>query len=182
MTVDDLEALPDDEWAYELVEGVLIRMSHSGGEASRIARRLAGHLGDFVDDYALGDVTGADGGYILDSTRPKETELVPDVGFMRADRVPPRTSPAYPKPWPGAPDLAVEVVSPSQYRPEMAEKAKTYLFYGTRLVWVIWPRYQQVDIWRPGDVEPSTMLSAGDVLDGEDVVPGFSYLVAHLFR
>ena len=86
-TVDELEALPDDGWAYELGEGVLVRMPHSGGEASQIARRLAGRLGDFVDDHALGAVTGADGGYILDPMRPKETELAPDVGFMRAGRV-----------------------------------------------------------------------------------------------
>src|SRR5579875_1334499 len=101
MTVDELEALPDDEWTYELVEGVLVRMPHSGGEASQIARRLAARLGDLVDEQALGAVTGADGCYVLDPTRPKETELAPDVGFMRAERVPPRTSPEYAKPWPG---------------------------------------------------------------------------------
>jgi len=183
MTVDDLEALPDDEWQYELVEGVLVRMPHSGGEASQIARRLAGRLGDFVDDHALGAVTGADGGYILDPVRPKETELAPDVGFMRAEQVPPRTSAEYAKPWRGAPDLAVEVVSPAQYRPEMASKARLYLSFGTRLVWVVWPRYQQVDIWRPGDdVEPSTARGLDDTLDGEDVVRGFTYPVAKLFR
>jgi len=64
----------------------------------------------------------------------------------------------------------------------MAEKAKTHLFYGTRLVWVIWPRYQQVDIWRPGDVEPSMTLGVTDTLDGEDIVRGFSYPIADLFR
>lgn len=182
MTVDELEALPDDEWTYELVEGVLVRMPHSGGEASQIARRLAARLGDLVDEQALGAVTGADGGYVLDPTRPKETELAPDVGFMRAERVPPRTSPEYAKPWPGAPDLAVEVASPNQYKPGMASKAQLYLSFGTRLVWIIWPRHQSVDIWRPGDLEPSGTLGASGVLSGEDVVPGFAYPVADLFR
>lgn len=177
MTIDDLARLRDDRWQYELVEGVLVRMPWSGGQASRIARRLAARLGDFVDDRALGDVTGADGGYALSAT----TELAPDVGFMRAERVPPRTSPAYAKAWPGAPDLAVEVASPNQHRPAMRKKAQHYLHAGTRLVWIIWPRRQQVDIWRTGDTQPSATLTSGDMLDGEDVVPGFAYPVADLF-
>lgn len=176
MTVDDLSALPDDTWQYELVEGVLIRMPWSGGQASRISRRLAARLGDFVDDHALGDVTGADGGYTFNPT----TQLAPDVGFMRAERVPPRSSPAYAKAWPGAPDLAVEVASPNQYRPAMRKKAQYYLTAGTRLVWVIWPRRQEVDLWHPGDQQPRT-LGIADTLDGEDVVPGFTYPVVNLF-
>jgi len=55
-----------------------------------------------------------------------------------------------------------------------------YLTFGTRLVWVIWPRYTRVDVWRPGDETPAT-LEVDDVLDGEDVVPGFTYPIARLF-
>jgi len=62
----------------------------------------------------------------------------------------------------------------------MDEKARRYLHFGTRLVWVIWPRYRKVDVWRSGDTAPST-LTMGDALDGEDVVPGFSYPVVALF-
>lgn len=61
----------------------------------------------------------------------------------------------------------------------MAAKAQTYLTFGTRLVWVIWPRYQRVDVWHRGDTAPAT-LGIDDLLDGEDVVPGFSYPIAHL--
>ena len=63
----------------------------------------------------------------------------------------------------------------------MAGKAREYLNAGTRLVWVIWPRRRQVDVWRTGDDEP-TALTVEDRLDGEDVVPGFSYPVAELFH
>ena len=62
----------------------------------------------------------------------------------------------------------------------MGAQAKTYLRFGTRLVWVIWPRYKRVDIWRPGDDTP-TPLGVDDTLDGEDVVPGFTYPIARLF-
>jgi len=73
------------------------------------------------------------------------------------------------------------VASPTQWRPEMAEKVRRYLAGGTSLVWVIWPRWKQVDIWHPGEAQPAT-LGIGDTLDGEHVVPGFTYPVDRLFR
>lgn len=181
MTTDDLDALLEDGWQYELVEGVLVRMPLSGGEASSIAMRLGGRLSVYVEDNDLGAITGADGGYRPDPAHPRDTELAPDVAFVRKDRVPDHASPDYPKAWPIAPDLAVEVASPKQYRPGMCAKAKLYLSFGTRLVWVIWPRWQQVDVWWPGDTQPSATLSAGDRLDGLDIVPGFTYPVEKLF-
>ena len=62
----------------------------------------------------------------------------------------------------------------------MAAKAKLYLSPGTRLVWVVWPRYERVDVWHPGDEKPLA-LGVEDMLDGEDVVPGFTYPIARLF-
>ncbi len=80
-----------------------------------------------------------------------------------------------------APDLVAEVVSPDQYRPEMADKAKLYLSAGVRLVWIVWPQSQTVDIWRPGSDAPMATLAMGDALDGLDVIPGFNYALAELF-
>ncbi|WIG58043.1 MAG: hypothetical protein OJF49_000788 [Ktedonobacterales bacterium] len=184
MTVNEMLALPEDAgWQYELVEGRLVRMPGSGGEASVIAARLVMVIGGFVEAHDLGVVTGADGTY--DLTQPGdagETGLVPDVAFVRADRVPPRASPEYAKAWRLAPDLVVEVVSPSQFRPEMAAKAQRYLAAGVRLVWMVWPRYQQVDVWRPGAEQPTATLNLSDALDGSDVLPGFTYPLASLFR
>lgn len=183
MTVDDLLEYPDDSrWQYELVEGRLVRMPASGYNASKITLRLAAALVNYVDMHGLGGVTGSDGTYNL--TQPGDTAqtgLVPDIAFVRADREPDRSSPDYDKAFQGAPDLAVEVVSPSQYRPEMAAKARRYLDAGARLVWMVWPKYQQVDVWRQGSDEPAATLKIGDVLDGLDVVPGFTYPLARLF-
>ena len=181
MSVDDLLALPDDEWQYELVEGRLVRMPPSGGEASTIAVNIATALNTFVRRHGLGKVTGADGAYDLTKPGQKATALAPDVAFVRAERVPPRTSPQYKKAWPLAPDLAVEVASPHQYRRGMAAKAKRYLRAGVRLVWIVWPNRREVDMWRPGDEQPSTTLRGTDALDGLDVLPGFTYPVADLF-
>jgi len=182
MTVDELEAWPDDGWQYELVRGVLVRMPFSGYEASNIAARLLIRLGAYAEDHELGAVTGANGGYRPDPVHPKETELAPDVAFVRADRIPARGSPDYQKALRLAPDLAVEVVSPSQSRRVLAAKASLFLSFGTRLGWVVLPKQRQVDIFRPGDSGPSATLGLGDTLDGEDVIPGFSYPVATLFR
>jgi Uma2 family endonuclease len=182
MTIDELLALPQDAWMYELVEGRLVRMPASGGEASNIAIRLAIALGGFVEAHDLGRVTGADGEY--DLTQPgdaAETALAPDLAFVLAERVPPRTSPEYRRAWHLAPDLVVEVVSPNQYRPEMAAKVQRYLVAGVRLVWVVWPRYEQVDVWRPGADQPAQTLGIGGTLDGLDVLPGFTYPLGRLF-
>jgi Uma2 family endonuclease len=172
--------LPEDGWQYELVNGVLVRMPMSGFEASHIAYRLGGRLVVYVEDHGLGAVTGEQGGYRLDPAHPEDTELAPDVAFVRADRLPARTSPEYTRALQLAPDLAVEVASEHQFAPTMAAKALFYLAFGTRLVWVIWPRYQRVDVWHPGDEKP-TPLGVEGILCGEDVVPGFTYPVARLF-
>lgn len=183
MTIAELLALPDDgRWQYELVGGRLVRMPASGGEVSLIAGWVLTALNVFVRPRKLGYVTGADGTF--DLTQPgdtAETALVPDVAFVRADRLPPRGSPEFAKAWRLAPDLAVEVASPRQHRPAMAAKAQRYLRGGTRLVWVVWPSRKEVDVWRPGDTAPSATLRADDTLDGEGVIPGFTYPVADLF-
>lgn len=182
MTVDELLALPDDRWTYELVEGRLVRMPLGGGEASIIAVNLVSALYGFVKSRNLGRVTGSDGTFNLTQPGdPGETALVPDVAFVQAAHVPPRTSPEYAKAWHIAPDLVAEIASPSQYRPEMASKAQRYLDAGVRLVWVIWPQRGEVDVWRPGSTQPVATLSGGNALDGLDVLPGFTYPLADLF-
>lgn len=183
MTVDELLKLPDDGWMYELVEGRLVRMPGSGFEASVVSARLLARIQIYVEDRDLGRVTGADGTY--DLTRPGDagaTALVPDIAFVASGRLPSPGSPEYSKALRLAPDLVVEVVSPSQYRPEMAAKARRYLAAGVRLVWIIWPATQQVDVWRPGAAQPTATLSSGDTLDGLDALAGFTYPVASLFK
>lgn len=175
--VDILLTLPDDGYVYEVVEGVLIRMAGSGNRATRLAARLTARLLDYVEAQALGAVTAADGVYKFPGA---ETGLIPGVGYYVAAKA------AFieddDKPIPFAPDLAVEVASPSQDVSDMAAKARVYLNAGTRLVWVVWPHGSHIDVWRVGDRNgPSATLGRSDDLDGEDVVPGFAYPVAGIF-
>ncbi len=73
------------------------------------------------------------------------------------------------------------MVSLSQYRSELAAKAQRYLATGVRLVWMVWPNYSQVDVWRLGTDQPVATLNAGGAIDGEDVLPGSSYPLARPF-
>jgi Uma2 family endonuclease len=177
-TVDELLTLPDDGYIYEVVEGVLVRMAGSGDEATGLGVELAAELRTYVRPRRLGRVTGADGVYKFPGA---ETGLIPDAGFYMAERraqIVDKT-----KPIPFAPDLAVEVVSPDQSPAAIARKARTYLRAGTRLVWVVWPQSEHIDVWRAGVLTgPARGLTSSDTLDGEDVIPGFSYPVAELFR
>lgn len=179
MTVDDLLTIPDDGYIYEVVEGVLVRMAGSGRVATRLALRLGARLLTYVDAHRLGVVTGADGVYKFPGA---QTGLIPDAGFYTAERDATIPQDDADKPIPFAPDLAVEVVSPDQTAEEMAAKARTYLQGGTRLVWVMWPRAQHIDVWHPDNTAgPVTTLNTTATLDGEDVLPGFTSPVAEVF-
>jgi len=177
VTVDILLELPDDGYIYEVVEGVLVRMAGSGKQATRLAARLLIKLGGYIEAHRLGVITGADGVYRFPGN---ETGLIPDIGFYIAERD--VLAPDDAEPIPFAPDLAVEVASRSQSRAEMAARARMYLRAETRLVWVVWPQSGHIDIWHPDALNgPVSVLTVGGVLDGEDVVPGFTYSVDELF-
>jgi Uma2 family endonuclease len=182
MTIAQMQALPDDNWLYELVDGRLVRMPGSGNKASAIAANLIIALGTFVRPRKLGRVTGADGEYDLTPAGATlETALIPDVAFVRAGRLPAMGTKAADRIPHLAPDLVAEIASPSQSRPAMADKARMYLAAGVRLVWIIWPDAEQVDVWHAGSDVPIATLSAADSLDGLDVLSGFTHPVADLF-
>ena len=160
-------------------------MAGSGAWATTIGRRLGARLGDYVDEHDLGLVTGADGVFKFPGA---ETGLLPDVGYLAAARADLIVDLG--KPIPFAPDLAAEIASPSQDAGDLAAKVHQYLRGGTSLVWVFWPEEGEVHVWRPSDLRPRSenmrpsvtlRMAAGDTLDGEDIIPGFSYPLAPLF-
>jgi Uma2 family endonuclease len=175
MTADELFLMKDDSFRYDLVKGELRKISPAGGEHGIIIGRLTGALAHYVEENDLGEVFGAETGFKLASN--PDTVIGPDVAFIINEKIPPTGIPiAY---WQGAPDLAVEVVSPGNTRREMEEKIEEYLAAGVRLVWVIYPKRRTVVVHR-ANTEP-IMLAESDTLDGQDVLPGFQYSVARLF-
>jgi Uma2 family endonuclease len=181
MTAAELARLPDDARGYELVDGRLVRMSPTSGWHSVTGLDLGAAMRLFTKRHGLGQTLGAEVGFLLSEPGQPDTVLAPDAAFVRADRVPPRNSPEGRGYWRLAPDLIVEVASPSQSRPELAAKAQRWLAAGTRLVWIVWPDQQQVDVWRHSHGAPALTLSIGDSLDGEEIIPGFRYALAELF-
>ncbi len=178
MTAEELWALPEDGWLYELVEGRLMRMRPPGGTHGEVAANLLVALGSFVQQHHLGRVLAAETGFQLGPN----TVRAADVAFVSAARVPARDDAQRHRYWRLAPDLVGEVASPSQSRADMEETAQAWLAAGTKLVWVAWPQAQQVDVWLPVDTtRPAITLGMSDALDGDGVLPGFTYAVAELF-
>lgn len=181
MTAEEFLHLPEENgWQHELVEGVVVKMPSPGFRHGKIEMRLARVVANFVEARNLGVVTGAETGFLLSKVGQKDTVLGADVAFVQSKNVPPPDAPGIEKYLRVAPDLVAEVASPDQYRPEMAAKARIYLDAGVRLVWVVWPSSQTVDVWRPG-TDALTTLASTDALDGYDVLPGFTCPVADLF-
>lgn len=175
MTADELFEMPDDGFRYELVKGELKRMAPAGGEHGANTMNLAAPLKVFVDEHNLGVVFAAETGFILEEN--PDLVRAPDVAFMRHERLPPEGVPkGYVK---GAPDLAVEVVSPHDKLYEVDEKVDDYLAAGTLAVCVVYPKRRTVTVHRPNR-EPQ-ILNINDTLDLSDVVAGFTLSVSKIF-
>jgi Uma2 family endonuclease len=150
-------------------------MPPCSSESSEIGLTVAARLQLFVRQQRLGLVTGADGGYTLERNPP--TVLAPDAGFVNRDRLPPRDERR--KYLELAPDLVVEVISPSDRGGAVHEKVMLWLSYGVRMLWLVNPMKESVTVYRP-DRGP-ILLHKGSTLHGDDVLPGFTMAVADVF-
>ena len=158
----------------ELVCGELLMMSPSGYEHGVIAGRIHTRLATFVEQRSLGIVTAAETGFQIG--HDPDTVRAPDVGFIRTDRAPPVRTRGF---FQGPPDLAVEVVSPSDRAGELLAKVRDWLSAGCQSVWVVDPTSQTISIYR-GSHEPA-MLTNADVLTDDVFLPGFRLPVAQVF-
>lgn len=175
ITADELLAMPRDGFRYELVKGELIRMSPTGGEHGIIAARLTVIFGHFIFEKKLGLVFGAETGFKI--AFDPDTVRAPDFAYVSHQRIP---DSGIPKGfWVGAPDLAVEVISPGDIYGEVEDKVLQWLDAGARMVIVVNPRRRTSTVYRSRtDVK---ILSENDELSGEDVLPGFSCKVSDFF-
>jgi Uma2 family endonuclease len=174
-TASELYEMPDDGFRYELVKGVLRRMSPAGSEHGATIVNITVLLAQYVRTKKLGVCFGAETGFKIASD--PDTVRAPDVAFVRRERIPESGIPK--KFWPGAPDLAVEVISPGDTRREVNEKVADWLEAGAQAVWVINPKQRGVTVYR--SVTDVTRVSEGDELDGGEVVPGFRCKVSEIF-
>ena len=176
-TAEDLAAMPDDGNRYDLIRGGLVRMSPAGAEHGELGNLMGYVVSDHVLPRKLGKVYASETGFIL--SRNPDTVLAPDVAFVRADRLTGRRRDRRGF-LPLAPDLIVEVISPSERPDNVAEKIRIYMEAGVRLAWLLYPDPPAIAVHAPG--RPVQMLHEGDWLEGEDVLPGFRVAVTDLFR
>jgi Uma2 family endonuclease len=175
ITADELYDMEDDGNRYELVRGELVKMTPPGGGHGRLLLDFGSQLRAFVLASDIGELFG-DSGFRL--SQDPDIVRAPDIAFLRWERVPPEET--IDRFLPGPPDLAIEIVSPSDRASDIAEKVEDYLDAGTRLVWVMHPRRRTVTVYYPD--RTARILRESDVLDGEDVLPGFRIAVVDIFR
>jgi Uma2 family endonuclease len=173
LSIQEFETMPL-EGSWELVDGELVEVSPNAGDSGWISGRLFSRLERFVDSHHLGWAFPPETGFILFEDRA--TVRSPDGAFVRRDRLA-RPSASF---VPLAPDLAIEVLSPTDRRSDARAKVAMYLQAGVELVWLVDPRRSTVTVFRPDAT--IDILREGDILDGEGVLPGFSLPVAEIFQ
>jgi Uma2 family endonuclease len=176
LTAADVERMGSAGERHELIDGELRRKEPVSQRHGEIEFQLGIPLGSHILAHGLGRIYPSDTPFTI--LHDPDKILIPDLAFVRADRVPPEA-----ERWhiaPHAPDLAVEVISPNDTFDDVIQKVDLYQQAGVPLVWLIHPRRRAVIVFPLG--QPSFTLREGDVLDGGDVVPGFRLPVADLFK
>jgi Uma2 family endonuclease len=177
VTAEELWEMPEVPGKrFELVRGELVEMPGAGGVHGLLVRLLLRILDPFVVAHDLGEVFADGVGYIIH--RHPDVVRIPDVSFIARARIPEGGIPESYIPF--APDLAVEIVSPTDRAEDVYGKVREYLEAGTRMVWVAWPRYRSVVVYTP-NANPRE-LGPDDELDGGEVLPGFRVRVSELFN
>ena len=175
MTAADLLRLPADGRRYELLRGELRQMAPAGPTHGRLAMRIAAHLFQHVEAHHLGTVYAAETGFQL--TQDPDTVRAPDVAFVSRQRL--EAVGEIEGYWPGAPDVAIEVISPSDRYTDVEDKVVEWLEAGGRMVIVVNPRQRSVTVYHSRT--DMIRLTEEDALDGGDVVPGWQLPIKEVF-
>ena len=175
MTADELLMMPKvDGRRFELIRGVLVEKKPSGKAQGLVSSRIDRIVGNYAEDNDFGVTLSNDTGHRLD--RDPDTVRAPDVAWFAPGRLPEDVV-GFPE---LAPELAIEVKSPGNSWPEITAKAYMWLSYGSQQVWVADPPTTTITVYRL-NIPPAT-LGEDDILDGGDLLPGFSTSVWRLFR
>ena len=178
VTAEDLASLEGDGYRYDLLSGDLIRASPAGFRHGRLGAEIVRRLGNFLSDHPhVGVVVGAETGFRL--TRNPDTVLAPDAAVVRLDRLPsPEAQVGFLE---LAPDLAIEIVSPTDRWATVSSKVDAYLAAGVQLVWLVEPGPRTIRVYSANAPE-RLYADRGDVLGAEPVLPDFSLALADLFE
>ena len=175
VTADRLMDEQDDGYRCELIRGEVIKMSPTGGKHGVIAHRIGRLLGNWAEQQGIGLVFAAETGFKL-ATNP-DTVRAADVALVLNERIPATGIPD--SFWDGAPDLAVEVLSPNDSASDTLDKVRDYLAAGAEQVWVADPKNSTVSVYR--SLQDVQTLTVQETLEGAGAVTGFTCEVRELF-
>lgn len=190
MSVDELMALPEHRWRYELIAGQLTQRVPGDLGYDMIARLLVSALRAFVRTASIDGAVVQEAGIVISAAGQPDTMLVPALAFISAHQASSVDSPVELSPVRLVPEFVVEIAAPGQERQILAERARMWLDAGTRIVWVIRPALRQVEVWRAREDGSSsaevgtpevTIRNVHHTLELPDLLPGFAYPVGHLF-
>ncbi|HMO64424.1 MAG TPA: Uma2 family endonuclease [Verrucomicrobiota bacterium] len=173
-TEQEIQALPDDGYNHEIVDGELVMSPKNNWQHGDICARLLSAMHAHVRAHRLGAVFDSSTRFWVANRNCR----APDISFVARERLLglDRRAPCFIQ---GAPDLAVEVLSPDLTRRELDARLRDFFASGTRLAWVIDPGREFVEVCH-SPVQRG-LVPAGGALDGEDVLPGFAFRIADLF-
>jgi Uma2 family endonuclease len=175
MTIEELERTGGPEGRWELIDGELVAMPPASEAHGHVVMMIGIRVGAFVLERRLGYVYSSETGFVV-ATEPR-TVRVPDMSFVRKERLAPdRDRTRFLR---VPPDLAVEVISPSDGAGEVLAKAIMWLDAGTTIVWLVDPDAETVTEFRQ-DAAPR-IFTRDDTLDGGEVLPGFTLAVRDIF-
>ncbi len=177
MTAEELWEMPEEPGkSFELVDGEVVGVSPTNARHGLIAGVVYDAFKHHARQHDLGLVLGDNVGYVL--RRDPDHVRVPDVSFIAWDRAPRESE--LDRFIEGAPTLAVEIVSPNDRASDIYDRVQDFLAAGTRQVWVLWPSKRAVSVYRPN--ADTRELGPDAMLDGGEVLPGFSVRVGDLFE
>ncbi len=149
-------------------------MSPAKGRHGAVAMNIGHALLGFLDTHTLGAVFDSSTGFVI--SHDPDTVRAPDVSFLSSERLKGQDLDAFLE---GAPDLAVEVLSPSNTEAELRERMADFFAAGCRVVWIVDPLRRSIVVHRP-DTSPA-ILAENDTLTEEELLPGFSLVVREIF-
>ncbi len=178
VTAQDLWELGEGDLRRELINGEVVEMAPVGGIHGQITSRVTRRLVEHVERHGGGEVLVGDVGFVLNLPTDPERVRAPDVAFVSRERLPHGRLPqGFLQ---GAPDLAVEVLSPNDNPLDVQQKVRDYLDAGAQLIWIMAPQAKTVTVYRPDG--SARLLREHDALDGEAVLPGLMIPLAEVFR
>src|SRR6266480_1034711 len=176
-TEAELQSLPEDGYLHEVVNGELVMSPKNDFFHGRICTRLSTTLNNFVTQQKLGVVLDSSTGFWMHNRNCR----APDISFVSKERlVREGFRPSTRRFFPGAPDLAVEILSPNNTRAEIDERLKDFFASGSQIAWIINPETESVEICH--SLTQRKLLGSGAFLDGAGLLPGFKYPIGDLFK